>query len=333
MKIWQELIICHRFDAIKGQNKTLVFYNNNYQWVFNGLKVTNPKDIKLKLSFEMADGKEYQTTGNLLKINFADNGKLPGTANVRIKSDYTFKLFKMTGKMYLYYLNDDTDTLSYESKSDIEYVLDGSDHWCQFNITHNSSYMVSGKKIAKNQNIAIKKMTIKSLSKKLAVGKKMKLSVSLNPVNASCNKFVWKSSNKKYATVNSNGIVTAKKAGGGKKVKITATAKDGSGKKATITITITKDVVQSIKLKANNKTVKPGKSVNVTAKVKTTGKKANKTLKWTSSNTKYATVNSKGKVTAKKAGKGKKVKITAMATDGSGKKATITIKISSSAKK
>jgi VCBS repeat-containing protein len=87
-----------------------------------------------------------------------------------------------------------------------------------------------------------------------------------------------------------------------------------------------KNAVKSIKLSAA-KTVKAGKSVSVKATVKTTGTKVNKTLKWTSSNTKYATVNSKGKVTAKKAGKGKTVKITATATDGSGKKATVKIKI------
>lgn len=56
-------------------------------------------------------------------------------------------------------------------------------------------------------------------------------------------------------------------------------------------------------------------------------KSINKTLKWQSSNTKYATVNKKGKVTAKKAGKGKTVTITAASTDGSNKKAKVKIKI------
>ena len=56
---------------------------------------------------------------------------------------------------------------------------------------------------------------------------------------------------------------------------------------------------------------------------------ANKKLRWSSSNTKYATVSQTGKVTALKAGKNKSVKITAMATDGSGKKNTVTIKIKS----
>lgn len=78
---------------------------------------------------------------------------------------------------------------------------------------------------------------------------------------------------------------------------------------------------------SGGKSVKAGKTLKVKATVKTTGKNANKTLKWTSSNTKYATVSAKGVVKAKKAGKDKTVKITAAATDGSNKKKTITIKI------
>ena len=98
-------------------------------------------------------------------------------------------------------------------------------------------------------------------------------------------------------------------------------------KKAKITITIMKDAVKKIKLKAAKKSVVAGKSVKVTATVTTTGKSVNKKLKWTTSNKKYATVNSSGKVTTKKVGKGKSVKITAQSTDGSNKKATVTIKI------
>ena len=63
------------------------------------------------------------------------------------------------------------------------------------------------------------------------------------------------------------------------------------------------------------------------AQVTGSGKKINKTIKWTSSNEKYATVSSKGVVKALSAGKGKTVKITAKATDGSNKKATVKIKI------
>ena len=56
-------------------------------------------------------------------------------------------------------------------------------------------------------------------------------------------------------------------------------------------------------------------------------KKAHKAVKWTSSNTKYATVSSKGVVKTTIAGKGKIVKITVAAVDGSGKKAVKKIRI------
>ena len=88
-----------------------------------------------------------------------------------------------------------------------------------------------------------------------------------------------------------------------------------------------KHSVKSIKLKAPKKSLKAGKSMIVKATIKTTGKSVNRKIKWSSSNKKYATVNSKGKVTAKKAGKGKTVTITAKSMDGSNKKAKIKIKI------
>lgn len=172
----------------------------------------------------------------------------------------------------------------------------------------------------------VSKITISGSSKSIAAGKKIKLTAKVSPAKATNKTVKWKTSNKKYATVDKKGNVTLKKAGAGKTVTITATAADGSGKKATYKIKIMKNSVKSVSLKAN-KSVKAGKTLKVKATVKTTGKNANKTLKWTSSNTKYATVSAKGVVKAKKAGKDKTVKITAAATDGSNKKKTITIKI------
>ena len=177
-------------------------------------------------------------------------------------------------------------------------------------------------------NVPVSKISISGISKKIAAGKKIQLSTTISPSNAINKNVSWKSSNTKYATVSASGKVTMKKAGGGKKVTITETAQDGSGVKAKYTINIMKNSVKKISLKANSSTVKAGKPVTVKATVKTTGSKSvNKTLKWTSSNTKYATVDKNGKVKAKKAGRGKKVTITAKATDGSGKKASVKIKI------
>ncbi len=173
--------------------------------------------------------------------------------------------------------------------------------------------------------IKVTGIKISGESKKIAAGKKIKLTASVQPDNAADKTVTWKSGNTKVATVNSSGVVTMKKGSGGKSVVITATAKDGSGVKGTYKITSMKGAVKSIKISGKT-SVKAGKSVKLKAKVKA-DKKANTKLKWTSSNTKYAKVSSTGKVTARKAGKGKKVKITAAATDGSKKKKSITVNI------
>ena len=179
---------------------------------------------------------------------------------------------------------------------------------------------------AKWTEIKVSKIKITGISKQIAAGKKVKLKATVTPSTAKNRAVSWKTSNKKYATVNAKGVVTVKKAGIGKTVKITATAKDGSNKKATFKIKIMKNAVKKITLKAKTTKVKAGKKVTIKATV-SPSKSLNKKLTWKTSNKKYATVNAKGVVTTKKAGKGKTVTITATATDGSGKKKSIKIKI------
>ena len=171
----------------------------------------------------------------------------------------------------------------------------------------------------------VSSIRLSGISKKIAAGKKLTLKATVLPNNASNKKLIWKSSNSKVATVTQSGIVTLKKKTGGKKVTITATAKDGSKKYASWKITSMKGIVKKVKI-TGNKPVKAGKKLKLKAKITAT-KKANTKLLWTSANTKYATVNAKGIVTTKKSAKGKTVKIIAMATDGSGKKHTVKIKI------
>ncbi len=178
-----------------------------------------------------------------------------------------------------------------------------------------------------NKAVKISKITLSGISTNIAAGKKITLTASVLPGNASNKGLTWKSSNTKVATVNQAGVVTVKKKTGGKSVVITATAKDGSGKSASFKIKVMKGSVKKVTIKGTKKTLKAGKTLKLKTVVKTTkGKPVNKKLRWTSSNTNYATVVN-GNVKALKAGKGKRVKITAMATDGSGKKASKTIKI------
>ena len=158
----------------------------------------------------------------------------------------------------------------------------------------------------------VSSIRLSGISKKIAAGKKLTLKATVLPNNASNKKLIWKSSNPKVATVTQSGIVTLKKKTGGKKVTITATAKDGSKKYASWKITSMKGIVKKVKI-TGNKPVKAGKKLKLKAKVTAT-KKANTKLLWTSGNAKYATVNAKGIVTTKKSAKGKTVKITAMAS-------------------
>lgn len=125
----------------------------------------------------------------------------------------------------------------------------------------------------------------------------------------------WKTSNKKIATVTSKGVVKGIKAG---TVTITATSKKSSKVVAKCKVTV---ISPSIKL--NTKTLNLH-TVGVKSKgtLKATVKGSSKTVYWTSSNKKVATVDKYGVVTAKKSGT---VTITATAN---GKKTTCKVKIS-----
>ena len=173
--------------------------------------------------------------------------------------------------------------------------------------------------------VKVTKVSVTASARNIAAGKKVQLKAAVAPSKATNKAVTWKSSNTKVATVSSKGVVTFNKKAGGKKVTITATAKDGSKKYGKITLTCMKGSVKKITL-SGVKTLKAGKTAKVKAKVTTMNGKANKTLTWTSSNTKIATVDKNGKVKAVKGKKGT-VTITARATDGSGKKATIKIKV------
>lgn len=174
-------------------------------------------------------------------------------------------------------------------------------------------------------DVKVSSINVTGFSKKVAAGKKIKLTADISPANASNKAVKWTSSNTKVATVDQKGTVTVKKNTGGKTVVITATATDGSGVKATYKIKSMKGVVKKVTI-SGPKIVKAGKSIKLKAKVTGTAN-ANKKVQWVSNNEKYATVTSSGKVIAAKTAKGKTVKITAMSTDGSGKKKTVKIKI------
>ncbi|MDD5890327.1 MAG: bacterial Ig-like domain-containing protein, partial [Ruminococcus sp.] len=151
----------------------------------------------------------------------------------------------------------------------------------------------------------VNKVTKVSLSKNsvtLFNGKSFTVKATVTPNNATNKKLKWTTSNSKVAVVNSQGKINAKGRG---TATIKVMALDGSNKYATIKVTV-KQPVTSIKLNKKSATLKVkgnAKQKTVTLKATVNPKNANvKSVKWTTSKSKIATVNSKGKVTAKKKG-------------------------------
>ena len=177
-----------------------------------------------------------------------------------------------------------------------------------------------------NVSAATKKVKKLSFKKKgyvmKSAGRWMNVRIRLNfsPKSSKTKNLTYKTSNKKIATVSKTGILRTKKKG---TVTITAIAKNNKKAKATMTLTVGK-VVKTLKFKeGTKKTVTAGSkfTLHPTYKPKDAATKA---VTWKSSNTKVATVSSKGKVTTKKDGT---VTITATAKDADKKKATFKVTV------
>lgn len=80
------------------------------------------------------------------------------------------------------------------------------------------------------------KVKLSAAKKTIAVGETTKLKASISPSKATVKKVSYVSQNKKIATVDSKGVVRAKKKG---TTTITAYAKDGRGAKASVKLTVT----------------------------------------------------------------------------------------------
>ncbi|MZH15855.1 hypothetical protein GT641_01020 [Clostridium sp. BIOML-A1] len=180
-------------------------------------------------------------------------------------------------------------------------------------IPQTESYAAGGKvtKVAVS-NLPAKQLTLKK-------GKTFTLKPKVTVTGKISKKVTYKTSNKKVVAVNAKGKITAKKKG---TAKIYVISKADKKKKCTITVTVGTPVTK-VKLNKTKSTMTVGKKQTLKATV-TPKKASSRAVVWKSSNTKIATVSSKGIVKAKKAGM---VTITAIAKDGSGKKATCKITV------
>ena len=216
----------------------------------------------------------------IVKGGSKDNIKITSTSPLKVKG-----LKKGTGKIVFKY-NGKTTT-------------------CKIKVEKASS---SSKKSSSKKSSSSTKVTNITISgnKQMKEGDKKTYIANVSPAKANQN-VSWKSSDKKVATVNSQGQVTAKKAG---TVTITATSKENSKIKGTKKVAIIEfkkinrygptDKVESISI-PSTKTI----SVDSKAKLKVTYTPSNPynlDVTWKSSNKKIVTVDSDGTIVGHKTG-------------------------------
>lgn len=181
------------------------------------------------------------------------------------------------------------------------------------------------------KTVYVKRIGLSAEVSQIAYTGKLQVSAKIYPDNADNKNVSWTSSNPKWASVDKDGVVKAKKAGKGKSVIITCKALDGSGSSASYTVSITKGAVKKLKItqKENRKTLNIGKKLKLEPKFTFSGNKKDviKKVAWSSSNEEWASVGKNGVVKAYEEGLGHTVTITARALDMSGKTASYKIRI------
>ena len=167
----------------------------------------------------------------------------------------------------------------------------------------------------KVNDVTVKSLSLTEESISLVVGDKKQLNAVVTPDNAKDKTITWSSSDNSIAEVSSSGLVTAKKAGTAK-----ITAKTTNGKTATCSVTV--GIIEASSVMLNNKSYKMnvGDTVELVATVLPENA-MNKTVTWSSSNTKVAKVND-GKVTALEKGE---TTITVKTHNGKTASCTVTV--------
>ncbi len=173
---------------------------------------------------------------------------------------------------------------------------------------------------AKWNSINVVGVSLDKASASLLVGDSINLVASISPQNATNKGVSWFSNNTDVATVNSNGVVTAKAAG---TATITVKTSD-SGKTATCKVTVTQPVTD-VSLNKTSTMLTVGQTETLTATINPNNA-TNKTVTWSSSDTNVASVDNNGVVTAKAEG----TAIITVRTEDGGKTASCEVSVTAS---
>ena len=134
------------FTAIQGKDKALVIEYGEHQWTFKGADITDPKAISATIATDTLDNNDeidkHLASGAV--VHFDDNGYLPGKATVTIREDEIVKE-NLSGNNANVYLYNPTSDKFIEIAKDVN----KEDGGYSFDITHNSSYVLTQDKLPK----------------------------------------------------------------------------------------------------------------------------------------------------------------------------------------
>ena len=194
--------------------------------------------------------------------------------------------------------------------------------WNDFsNKSYGGNFIIKAFTDNETTTVDVEKVSLNKSATTLTEGESETLTATITPSNATGDKTVkWSSSNEAVAAVDSNGKVTAKKAG---TAVITATSSNGKTAGCTVTVKQKEIAITGISLNKSTTSITEGESETLTATITPLNATGDKTVKWSSSNEAVAAVDSNGKVTAKKAGT---AVITATSSNGKTAGCTVTVK-------
>ena len=194
--------------------------------------------------------------------------------------------------------------------------------WNDFsNKSYGGNFIIKAFTDNETTTVDVEKVSLNKSATTLTEGESETLTATITPSNATGDKTVkWSSSNEAVAAVDSNGKVTAKKAG---TAVITATSSNGKTAGCTVTVKQKEIAITGISLNKSTTSLTEGESETLTATITPSNATGDKTVKWSSSNGAVAAVDSNGKVTAKKAGT---AVITATSSNGKTAGCTVTVK-------
>ena len=194
--------------------------------------------------------------------------------------------------------------------------------WNDFsNKSYGGNFIIKAFTDNETTTVDVEKVSLNKSATTLTEGESETLTATITPSNATGDKTVkWSSSNEAVAAVDSNGKVTAKKAG---TAVITVTSSNGKNAGCTVTVKQKEISITGIGLNKSTTSLTEGESETLTATITPSNATGDKTVKWSSSNGAVAAVDSNGKVTAKKAGT---AVITATSSNGKTAGCTVTVK-------